>query len=293
MRSAIQMYQELRSFFLHLRWHYQILLLSGGYILAGLFIEDLNFRNYWIQFFNVHLLLFGGATAFNSFWDKDEGPIGGLKYPPKMTPWMRPAAIVIMITSWMLAWEQSIFFHLFFGISFLLFWLYSTPMARWKSHPVLSIFVIFQSTGCGGFMLGILAGGGWLELSSLAGACGAGLVLISMYPVSQIFQQKEDKLRADQTFAIKYGSTGVYRFFVISFLAGLLLIGAGLYLIRPFWALLLSFSGLCGFFVVWFTLRKLKGESSEYAAVMKLKFTASFGFLFVLLIAHFVVHPII
>lgn len=92
--------KEIYHFFLHLRIHYQVLLLSGGFLLGGLITDYMNAYNYGFQFLNVHLFLFGGATAYNSYWDKDEGPIGGLKNPPEMKRWMHPVSIGMMLAGW-------------------------------------------------------------------------------------------------------------------------------------------------------------------------------------------------
>ncbi|MDZ7682184.1 MAG: hypothetical protein U5J63_10870 [Fodinibius sp.] len=72
------MWRQLWHFVLHLRWHYQLFILSGGFLLGGFLSVDMNISSFFIKFLNVHLLLFGGATAYNSYWDKDTGPIGGL-----------------------------------------------------------------------------------------------------------------------------------------------------------------------------------------------------------------------
>ena len=82
---------------MHLRWHYQILLLSGAYGLSIIFISAPDLGLFKKYFFLWHLGLYGGATAFNSYWDKDKGPIGGLKNPPPMRPWMRWASFFMML----------------------------------------------------------------------------------------------------------------------------------------------------------------------------------------------------
>jgi hypothetical protein len=86
---------KLWHFILHLRLHYQLFILSGGYLLGGLIADEPLWKQYWLQFLNVHVLLFGGATAFNSYWDRDEGPVGGLRNPPAMERWMRDLSLAM------------------------------------------------------------------------------------------------------------------------------------------------------------------------------------------------------
>ncbi|MEJ2287241.1 MAG: hypothetical protein P8Y02_01120 [Deinococcales bacterium] len=62
----------------HLRLHFNVLLspiylwgvlLGGGRLLDG---------GVWLGYLSLHLFLYGGTTAFNSYYDRDEGPVGGM-----------------------------------------------------------------------------------------------------------------------------------------------------------------------------------------------------------------------
>ncbi|MGF1668877.1 MAG: UbiA family prenyltransferase, partial [Balneolaceae bacterium] len=171
------MLKQIWFFILHLRPHYQILILSGGFLLGGLLADTMNHQQFWFQFLNVHILLFGGATAYNSYWDKDEGPVGGLKNPPVMSSWMHPASLLFQFAGLYVAWQMGIHYALIYFVSFILFWLYSTPLARWKGHPLLSIFVIAVSTGTNSVLLGCLAAGGQLSANVIVAAAGASFIL--------------------------------------------------------------------------------------------------------------------
>ena len=181
--------RELWHFVLHLRWHYQLFILSGGFLLGGLLSSDIDVRWFVIQLLNVHLLLFGGATAYNSFWDKDEGPIGGLRNPPKMSPWMWMASLFLQMIGVLLAIPEGAYFLTVYVLSMLFFWLYSTPWARWKSRPIKSLIAIGISTGFNSVLLGYLAAGNTtVPLMVFVAALGASLLLLSLYPISQIYQ---------------------------------------------------------------------------------------------------------
>ena len=178
-----------------------------------------------LQFANVHLLLFGGATAYNSYWDKDEGPIGGLKNPPPMKQWMWFISILMQAVGLLIAIPAGNVFVGIYALSMLLFWLYSTPHARWKAHPVKSLIAIGISTGTNSLLLGYLASGmNIINAHILLASLGVALIILSLYPISQLYQLLDDQKRGDMTFAIKFGFTGVYNFFVIAFSFGVLLI---------------------------------------------------------------------
>ena len=280
------MQKEIKHFILHLRLHYQFFILSGGYLLGGLLADQMNSAQYWLQFLNVHLLLFGGATAYNSYWDKDEGPIGGLKNPPKMTRWMHPVSLAFMVAGW--AWAVTIGwgYFLIFGLSLLLFWLYSTPHARWKGKPILSLAVIGISTGTNSVLLGFWAAGGVFSWPILFGSMGAGLILLSLYPVSQVYQSEEDEKRGDVTFFRRYGLKVVQRFFAINFFAGMCLVSLSLFEFYRYPAIVLFILGLLTFVTLHRFVSNLKGSEIEYRDVMNIKFFASLSFVLFLLISN-------
>ena len=278
--------REIYHFILHLRLHYQFFLLSGGYLLGGLMSGEMDASQFWMQFLNVHVFLFGGATAYNSFWDKDEGPIGGLKNPPKMTQWMHSVSLLFMFVGWIWAYQIGSAYFLTYGLSLLLFWLYSTPHARWKGKPHLSLLAIGLSTGLNSVFLGALASGGAISFILLLAALGASFVLLSLYPVSQIYQFEEDSKRGDTTFARYYGIKRVKEFYLYSYFTGLLLLSAGLYTILPYPALILFIIGSTSGVILYRIIVSLTGSKDEYRIVMRTKLFASLSFVLFLLAAN-------
>ncbi|MEX0721475.1 MAG: UbiA family prenyltransferase [Balneolaceae bacterium] len=273
------MLRQILNFLIHLRLHYQFFILSGGYLLAALFVKDINWNQFWWQFLNVHVLLFGGATAYNSWWDKDEGPIGGLKSPPKMNRWMWPASLILQFIGLAWAFAAGWNFAIIYAISMLLFWLYSSPLTRWKGKPILSLIAIGISTGTNSFFLGFLAAGGYpITLVEDMTALGVACIVLSLYPASQVYQREEDQKRGDRTFAIRFGLKGVKWLFTILFIAGSVLITLGLAHVDDMFARIFGNVTLIAFFLISFIIWKLQGKPQEYGKVMKVKFFASFCF---------------
>ncbi len=266
------------NFIIHLRLHYQFFILSGGYLLGGLLVNEPEWEQFWLQFFNVHVLLFGGATVFNSYWDKDEGPIGGLKNPPKMEHWMRDVSLLMQAAGFVWALTAGILYTLIYTSSIIFFWLYSTPLARWKGKPFLSMVAIGISTGTNSLFLGALAAGGAVTVEVVLAGIGTAFIMLSLYPVSQIYQMTEDSQRGDLTFARYFGINGVRRFYFVSFITGALVISISLRVVDNMIAKIFALIG----FIVWILLsvfvNKLKGYDNEYETVMRIKFIASFSF---------------
>lgn len=282
--------KQLLHFALHLRLHYQFFILSGGYLLGGYLSETMNSQQFWLQFINVHVLLFGGATAYNSWWDKDEGAIGGLKHPPKMEKWMHPVSLLFMFSGWVWSVFTGLEYAVVYGASLLFFWLYSTPHARWKGKPLLSLVAIGVSTGFNSVLLGLWASGGAFNTAVLLSAVGASMILLSLYPVSQIFQIEEDRRRGDETFTACYGLESTKRFFVISYAIGLSLLSFGLFLAEGLIGAVLFILGSFSFLIIRRMINPMEGQVAEYKNVMKTKFFASLSFVLFLMAAGTVKH---
>lgn len=290
-KSGHSKVNQLWNFIVHLRWHYQLFILSGGFLLGGFLSDVMNWQMFFLQFASVHLLLFGGATAYNSYWDRDKGPVGGLRHPPRMELWMWFASLLLQALGLMLALPAGNLFVAVYAASMLLFWLYSTPLARWKGHPVKSLLAIGISTGTNSLLMGYLASGGEeLSAAIVYAAAGSGLVILSLYPVSQIYQREEDSERGDLTFAIRFGFKGIFHFFEIAFGGGLLLISLSL-LNNNFWLAQGFFvTGLAVGLWVRGQLKQLTSESSGYHRVMKIKFGTSLAFVCFLIAALLLKH---
>lgn len=271
--------EELRSFFVHLRWHYQLFILPAGYLLGGLFVEHLNWRSFAAQFFNVHLLLNGGVTAYNSYWDRDEGPVGGLEHPPKMSRWMHGAALAVQGAGLLFAAPEGAVFVAIYVLTMILSVLYSAPPARWKGHPLKSLIAVGVGTGTNTFLLGYLAAGGTgLSVFVVIAAAGVALMLLSLYPVSQLFQVEADRKRGDRTFAVAFGLGGVKRFFAAGYALGGMIVTFTLERAHRDFGLAFLLAGAIGGLVIGSRLKKLRGTEDEYRPVMRLKYFASLSF---------------
>ncbi len=261
-------------FVLHLRLHYQFFILSGAFLMGGLLSENFHLNWFFVQFVNVHLLLFGGATAYNSFWDRDEGPVGGLQNPPKMRPWMWLASLFIQMIGLLIALPMGTLFVALYALSMLFFWLYSSPWTRWKGRPFKSLIAIGLSTGFNSVLMGYIAAGNmtpgffiWIV------AAGVTLILLSLYPVSQLYQQQEDQRRGDRTFAIAYGRKVVLYFFEAAFFSGLVLTSLGISLQYLKLGLLFGLTGVVIGVVINSRLKKMiKRKQSDYQSVMYMKY---------------------
>ena len=90
-------------------------------------------------YLSVHLFLYGGTTAFNSYYDRDEGPVGGMLEPPGVSPGLLPFSLAVQALGLPLALLVGRGFTLAWLLLFLVFTAASTrgcgsrpgPPPRW------------------------------------------------------------------------------------------------------------------------------------------------------------------
>src|SRR5581483_6953691 len=93
----------LRVCLVHLRLHFQLLLAPvflWGWLVAGGRLSG----SVALAFVAFHIFLYGGATAYNSYYDRDVGPVGGLEHPPPVPESLLPFAIGAKLIGWAIAW---------------------------------------------------------------------------------------------------------------------------------------------------------------------------------------------
>ncbi len=209
----------MRETLLHLRFPFV-------YVLAPIFV----WGAWWapagwtgrttLAFLLVHLCLYPGANAFNSAYDRDSGPIGGLARPPAVPAGLARWSAVLQAVGAALAFVVGLWFAAAYVLLWGVFSAYSHPRTRWKRSAWRSTPAIVLGQGGLGFWLGWSAAGprgadplaaaraapatfGW----ALVGACAA---VAALYPLTQVYQRDEDARRADRTLAAALGVRGTF-----------------------------------------------------------------------------------
>jgi len=213
----------LRTLLVHLRLPFQLLLAPvflWGWLLAGGGISS----SVVVGFVAFHVFLYGGVTAFNSYYDRDEGPVAGLERPPPVQPALLPFSLAVKAAGLLLAALVSWpFFWLYGGYAALSF-AYSHPRVRWKADPVLSVLTIALGQGVLAFLAGWSARRGevasaWAPDAAF-GALTATLLILSLYPLTQVYQIDEDRARGDRTIAVAWGARGSFAFSLVCLALG-------------------------------------------------------------------------
>jgi 1,4-dihydroxy-2-naphthoate octaprenyltransferase len=218
---------------IHLRLHFQLLLAPvylWGWLLAGGGLSP----PVLLGFVAFHLFLYGGATAFNSYYDRDEGPVGGLERPPSVVEELLPFSLAVKAAGWAIAAAVNWTFFWIYGAFALLSFAYSHPRIRFKARPIASLLTVAVGQGALAFWGAWAAVRGSLQSAGdaigLLGALAASLLILSSYPLTQLYQIEEDRARGDRTLAVAWGVGGSFRFAQICQAAGAIAMVAALYL---------------------------------------------------------------
>ncbi|MGI4863619.1 MAG: UbiA family prenyltransferase [Janthinobacterium lividum] len=183
----------------------------------------------------LHLLVYPASNGYNSFYDKDEDSIGGLKTPPKVTPELLHLVYLFdalaLVGALVLGWPFAGLIVVYLLISKA----YSYEGIRLKKYPLLSTAVVVVFQGAFTFLLtqvGVDASQAQLfEKTNLLLALVSTLFLCGSYPLTQIYQHQEDARRGDRTLSLRLGIRGTFAFAAGGLLAGALTM-AGAYWLR-------------------------------------------------------------
>lgn len=235
----------------------------------------------------LHLLVYPASNAYNSYFDRDEGPIGGLEHPPPVDDRLHTLAwaldlLGLALSLALVGWPFAVAMLVYGTISKA----YSHDKIRLKKYPVLSWLVIglFQ----GGFTyLAVLQAVDNLPLAALLRwenlfpSLLATANLLGFYPMTQIYQHAEDARRGDLTMSRLLGIRGTFLFTGAVF--GLVTAGFFFFLREksafglPQFVLYLACLGpVVGYFLTWQVRTFRDTRRADFRSTMKLNALGSF-----------------
>jgi len=193
---------ELHANFIHARWPIQSYVVAGFLLGLLLALVPLNMTTLWA--FISWLLLCIGLTIFNSYYDKDEAPVGGMVHPPRVTEGLFWGSLIIQIIALVIAVFISRTLFLLALFMYVVFFLYSHRMFRFKSNGFAAVF-LNGLLGATTILAAASLGGNLSRPEVLCGAATAFFFKNSVYIMMQVHQIEEDTLRGDKSIAVMYG----------------------------------------------------------------------------------------
>jgi hypothetical protein len=234
----------------------------------------------------LHLLIYPASNAYNSYFDKDEGSIGGLENPP-------PVSLALFYVAWTLdivafivvyflgGWILSVALIIYSSVSKA----YSNDKIRLKKYPIISWLTVGFFQGAFTYLTVIqaidkISLNEILQSKYLIPAILSSLNLLGFYPMTQIYQHEEDARRSDMTMSRLLGIRGTFIFTASIFLfvtIGFFFYfqGVQIYNFPAFAVYLLVMSPVLIYFNLWF-LKVLKNENqADFHHTMRLNMLGS------------------
>ncbi|MBX7109078.1 MAG: UbiA family prenyltransferase [Chitinophagales bacterium] len=209
---------------LHLRIPFSVYLMPVYWF--ALLNTDFNLLRAVLVFIVLHVFVYPASNGYNSFFDRDEQSIGGMKKPPLVTKELWYVVLAFDILSVLLSLLVNLTFTIMVLIYLLVSKAYSYDKIRLKKYPVIGTLtvVFFQ-----GFFtcVAVQAGTGTaysLSADTIAFALVSSLFLLGSYPMTQIYQHEEDAKHGDRTLSRQLGIKGTFIFTGIVFFVASVLI---------------------------------------------------------------------
>lgn len=212
-----------RSTLLHLRLPFSFFLLPVFLFACAASASALTFFPALVAFMAWHIFVYPASNGYNSYFDKDEGAIGGLEKPPPVSRELYTAALLFdavgIALGALISWQFALALFVYGMVSKA----YSHPSVRLKKYPLISLLTVSIFQGFFVFVSSVqaLTGKDWAELMTaqwLVPAALSSLMLIGSYPMTQIYQHEEDARRGDRTISLWLGIRGtfIYTMFVFT-----------------------------------------------------------------------------
>ncbi|CAN5427503.1 hypothetical protein BH10BAC1_BH10BAC1_04150 [soil metagenome] len=184
--------------------------------------EKINWQHTIIAFVILHLFIYPSSNGYNSYQDKDETSIGGLKNPPKVTENLFYATLLLDLVGVLLATIVSIPFTLLVLMYVLISRAYSYRNLRLKKYAVIGFLTVFLFQGAFTYFMvaSALSDFSWenfFTLNNVLCMTVASLFIGSVYPLTQIYQHDADKKDGVTTISYKLGYIGTFVFSSLMF----------------------------------------------------------------------------
>ncbi len=174
-----------------------------------------------------HLFVYPASNAYNSYQDQDTGPIGDIKHPLPADRSVFYLSLALNFVGLLLAVGVSLSFALYVLVYIAASQLYSFRKVRLKKYPIPGFLVIFVFQGFWVF----------ISVTSLLPSSAVDWPFMLMlglstsflfgggYPITQVYQHKQDREDGVETISMLLGVRGTLMFSAIMNLLGWLILG--------------------------------------------------------------------
>jgi 1,4-dihydroxy-2-naphthoate octaprenyltransferase len=253
--------------------------LSPIYFFALSQVRDIDTGKALLIFFILHFLVYPASNGYNSYMDRDTESIGGLEKPPLPSRQLYYVTVVLDIAAILLGFLISPLFGclmpLYIGASKA----YSWRRIRLKRFPVMGYLtvIIFQ----GAFTFWLVYYGSSINANVYVpwqGMAICALLIGGFYPLTQVYQHKQDLDDGVKTISYKLGYAGTFIFCALVYLVAFLLMVQFFISDKQASKLLvvsIFFIPIICYFINWFLLVRKDKNAADFKHTMRMNWLAA------------------
>lgn len=195
-----------------LRFHFSFFLMPV-YWYALSQVTSINYMHAILIFVILHLLVYPSSNGYNSYMDRDTESIGGLKNPMQPTRQLLYTTFILDMIAVILSATISLYFVLGIIAYILASRAYSYRGIRLKKYPVIGYLTVIIFQGAVTFFL-VMHGCSSDKTTDipLSGMITSSLLIGGFYPLTQIYQHRQDKEDGVTTLSMQLGYKGTFIF---------------------------------------------------------------------------------
>ena len=253
--------------------------LSPIYFFALSQVPHIQWSKAVLIFFILHFLIYPASNGYNSYMDRDTESIGGLEKPPPPSRQLFITTIILDIAGILLGFLISPLFGLLMPLYIGASKAYSYRGIRLKKFPVIGYLTVIIFQGALTFWLVYYGSNAENTLFvPWQGMVICALLIGGFYPLTQIYQHRQDLDDGVATISYKLGYTGTFIFCAVVYLcAWVFMAQFFIHLHEQSKLLLVSifFVPVIVYFIQWFLLVKKDQQAANFKNTMKMNWLAA------------------
>lgn len=242
-------------------------------------VEEIDWGKAILVFMILHFLVYPSSNGYNSYMDRDEGSIGGIKNPLQPTRELFVISIIMDIMALGLSFVISPLFVAIIFIYILFSRLYSYRKIRLKKYPIIGYLTVILNQGSLVFYGVFYACSKNFNLNvSMLALASSAFLIGGFYPITQIYQHEADRKDGVTTISMLLGKRGTFIFCAVMYTIAIGILWfyfSGIGFNKAFIVLSIFFLPVVVYFFNWF-LQVLKNEhAADFKHTMTINWLAS------------------
>lgn len=175
------------------------------------FAPEIELMKSILIFFIIHFLLYPSSNGYNSYMDRDEHSIGGIKNPLPPEKELYYVTVVMDLLAILLSLFVSLLFTELLILYIVCSRLYSYRGIRLKKYAIIGYLTVIINQGAVIFYM-VYVGVSGDYTFPVYGMMAACLLIGGFYPITQIYQHESDKKDGVHTISMLLGKRGTFIF---------------------------------------------------------------------------------